>query len=370
VTDIDFGRGKPPMGALRLAAPRLLVCAEAVLTAESLDSLQYGDPRGYLPLREIIAAQHGVPVECVFVGNGGTLENFGFIAATSPPGTWVVETPTYDRLFETLKRHKIPVHGIPQGDLFGAQLAEYIASQQAAGQRVSVIYLIPDFHNPTGATLATSVRLQVLELAKRHGITVIEDAPYRQLRLRGTPPPSMLQLSDGFDGFMYLNSASKIISPALRVGWVIAAPRIVQALAAEAGPTYLSASMLNQAYVAEFLAQHMLEPHIDDLLKIYGPQHDAAVAGFREHLPGARVRPADGGYFLSAVLPPGLRRKNLVQRAAANGLIITPGSVFSSDPTNADENARVRVPFASLSVEEIDGGLRRLAEACSMAGVV
>src|SRR6185369_6442801 len=196
VTDIHmrtiaFTRGVPPDAAIPVE--QLMACQEAVLKAD-VGVLQYGHKPGYEPLRELIAGEHGADSNEVFISNG-SIQILDLLAGCLVrPGSFVItEQPTYDRTIATFRRHGARVVGVPlEADGMDMGRLEELIRREG---RPDVLYLIPDFQNPTGSMMSLAKRRAVLELAERYDFPVIEDMPYRRLRYQGDELPSLRQLN-------------------------------------------------------------------------------------------------------------------------------------------------------------------------------
>jgi 2-aminoadipate transaminase len=226
----------------------------------------------------------------------------------------------------------------------------------------AVLYLVPDFQNPAGATLSLEKRRRVVELANEYGFWVIEDVPYRKLRYRGEDLPLLRE----FDGswVITMSSFSKLLSPGIRVGFMIAPSELIGAVTKLGEDTYLSPVLPTQAAVAEYLRRGWLGPNIERLKALYRPRWQTMAEAVRRELPSAQTFIPDGGFFVSVMLPEDANTENLVGRAKDLDLVLTPGASFFADsddgePTPGDRF--VRLPFCAVTPEQIDEGVRRLA---------
>jgi len=278
---IAFTRGVPPDAALPVE--QLMACQEAVLKAD-VGVLQYGHKPGYEPLRQLIATEHGAVSDEVFISNG-SIQILDLLAGCLlKPGSFaIVEQPTYDRTIATFRRHGARVVGVPlEADGIDVGRLEELIRREG---RPAVLYLIPDFQNPTGSMMSLAKRRAVLALAERYDFPVIEDMPYRRLRYQGKELPSLRDLNPG--RVITMSSYTKLISPGLRVGFSIAGAGLTRQLAQLAEATYLSPVLLTQAMVYEYMRRGYLEPHIQELIELYRPRWQAAVDACRKYLPEA-----------------------------------------------------------------------------------
>jgi DNA-binding transcriptional MocR family regulator len=226
------------------------------------------------------------------------------------------------------------------------------------GKRPVLFYVIPDFQNPTGTVLSSRKRRCIADLARKYGFWIIEDVPYRPLRYRGEDLPSLFELAP--DRVLHMSSYSKQISPGLRVGYVVAPEPLEDRLAKVAEDTYINASYLNQAIVAEFILRGWLEPQIERLKALYKPRLDAILGALEERMaPFGAWRKPDGGFFVGVTLNSAVSTDDLLSEACGANLALTDGRSFFANRGNGD--GFVRLPFCALTPGEIEEGVGRLA---------
>jgi len=295
---IKLTRGVPPEESFPV--DQLQTCAEYVLLVHGYDVLQYGKSRGYPGLRELIAEEHDVHPDRIIVGQGSLqLQDLCARMLIEPGDTVYVEEPTYDRTLTIFRRADARVRGF-RVENDGLDVGE-AAGWMAEGESPALFYLIPDFQNPSGALLSSKKRQEVVDLARTHDFWIIEDVPYRRLRYRGEDLPSLFDL--GPDRVLQMSSYSKLISPGLRVGYAIVPEPLVDRLAKMAEDTYINASYLNQAMVAEFLRRGWLKPQIEELKGLYEPRLYATLQALEEHVGDlATWQKPDGGFFVGVTL--------------------------------------------------------------------
>ena len=355
---IIFTRGVPPPEAF--PTEQITECFDAAVRSDAAVVLQYGHQPGYSALRRQLAAEYAVAEDEVQVSNG-SLQIQDLLAATliRPGATVLTEQPSYDRAITTFRRRGARVIGIP----LEADGIDIDRLQAAVGKQVpAFLYVVPDFQNPAGMTTSLGKRRAIVELAERYGFWVIEDVPYRKLRYRGADLPLLREIAP--QQTITLSSFSKLLSPALRVGYMVAPAKLVADVTRLAEDTYLSPVLPTQATVAEYLRRGWLPANVERLKELYRPRWEAMIAATRRHLAGASASAPDGGFFVSVMLPAGANTANLVARAKQRGLILTPGGPFfaESDQGDAIDGERfVRLPFCAVTPEQIDEGVRRLA---------
>jgi 2-aminoadipate transaminase len=349
---IQLTRGVPADESYPIQAVR--ECASAVMSDPqlALEAMRYGTGYGFAPLRELLAGQYGVGIDQVMIGNG-SLSFVDLLGLVLDKGdTVLVESPTYDRTITLLKRHGVnivPVH--LEND--GVSLEAFTAAVKTHQPKLA--YLIADFQNPSGATMSLEKRQAVLELSEQHNFFVLEDAPYRPLRYRGKNLPSLFDLNPS--RVMQMSSYTKQISPGIRVGTLVGDQVWLSRLAKAANDTYISGAFLGQATAFEFLRRGHLEPQLESLRQLYAPRLERMAAALRQNGLFDFLEP-DGGFFLSVALPVGIEK--LLENAQAAGLALTDGRGFFVNPQ--DGNHFLRLPFCALSAEEIDEGMKRLAD--------
>jgi DNA-binding transcriptional MocR family regulator len=257
VTDtIVFTRGVPPPEAF--PTEEIAECFDAALHADAAVILQYGHQPGYLPLRKLLATEYGVTEREIMVA-GGSLQLQDLVSAhlIRPGATVLTEQPSYDRAITTFRRRGAKVIGIPlEADGLSIERLEAAVKRQAP----AFLYMVPDFQNPAGATTSLEKRRAITELAGRYGFWVIEDVPYRRLRYRGESVPLLREIDPA--RIITMSSFSKLLSPGMRVGYMVAPSALIEAVTKLGEDTYLSPVLPTQAVVAEYIRRGWLEPNI------------------------------------------------------------------------------------------------------------
>jgi 2-aminoadipate transaminase len=345
---ISFARGVPAPECLPVE--ELADCARTALERDGRTILSYGPSPGYAPLREWIAARHGVAVERVFLTNG-SLQGFVFLAQRLAPGKRVlVERPTYDRPLKILRELGAEVVGLDCDD--EGLDPDALERELLDGPAPAFLYLIPTFQNPSGRTLSEERRGRIAELAREHGLLVLEDDPYGLVRFDGEALPSLFELSGG--EIAYSSSFSKTIAPGLRVGWFVFPAELARAVEATATATYITPVLLGQATVHEFVSRGCFEPNLERVKGLLGARRDAMLEALDRDLPGVRTTRPDGGYFLWLELG-GVDAAGLLVRAEEAGVTFVKGTDFGGGSDTA------RLAYSFVSTDEIADGVSRLA---------
>lgn len=350
---ISFARGVPAPECLPVA--ELADCARAAIEADGEAVLSYGPGGGYGPLREWIAARHGVEPNRVVV-TSGSLQGFVFLAEQLVrPGTRVlVEAPTYDRPLKILARLGADVVGVPMDD-DGLQ-PEALEQALADGPKPAFLYTIATFQNPSGRTLSAERRLRVVELAREHELLVLEDDPYGLVRYEGEPLPTMFELDDDTN-IAYASSFSKTIAPGVRVGYFVLPSPLAAQIEALAVSTYISPPFLAQATVHEFLRRGNFEPNLVRVNGLLRARRDAMLDALERSLPeGAAWSRPEGGYFVWVDLPDAAPT---LAAAEAAGVTFVKGQDFFAGGRGGEQS--LRLAFSFVSAAEIGDGVARLA---------
>jgi len=358
---ISFARGAPSLDivdvdGLREAAERAFITDPGGVTA-------YGTSIGYPPLREWIAEQHGVDPGRVIVTNGSMqADAFLFDALIEPGDSVVVERPTYDRTLLSLRTLGADVRMVElEPDGIDVAALERVL---VAGASPKLAHIIPNFQNPAGYTLSADKRERLLALARAHGFTIFEDDPYWSLRFEGEHLPSILSM-DG-ETVVYASSFSKTVCPGIRVGYLVGPEDLIARIAKIATSTYISPGMVAQAIVHQFCVSGALERSIETVKAALSERARTLSEALRRELPDARFIDPQGGYFLWVELPRGTNVAALFDAAASRGVLFVKGSDFVLE--GADDC--LRLAYSGVTPDEIEEGIKRLAEAHSEVAAV
>jgi DNA-binding transcriptional MocR family regulator len=362
---ISFARGVPAPECLPVED--LAECARAVLERDGQRVLNYGPAGGYEPLREQLGQTHGVDAAQILVTNG-SLQAFTLLAhllVESPAARVLVEGPTYDRPLKILAELGVEVTAIPCGDE-GIDL-DSLQRALAAGPPPAFLYTIPTFQNPSGRTQSLEVRRRLVDLAREHELLLLEDDPYALVRFEGEPLPSLFELGEG-EGVVHTSSFSKVASPGLRVGYVVAPRELVARVEESATRTYLAPSFLPQATVSEYLARGLLAPNLERIRDLLRSRRDAMLDALpRACPPGASWSRPEGGYFLWLDLPEGLDAEDVLARCEEEGVTFVKGADFYPRHGGGERSARLAYSF--VAPDEIAEGIARLGAVLAGAAV-
>lgn len=269
----------------------------------------------------------------------------------------MVTAPSYMTAISILRTHEVNFLPIEQDDqgLRVDILEQTLQSALEAGEKMpKLLFDVPDFHNPTGITISLERRRSLIALAERFGFMIVEDDPYRRLRFEGDPVPPLKSL-DTNGVVIALGTASKILAPGLRIGWVIATEEIIERMAAQKSDGGTSA--FNQRIFIELLRGNQISHHIDDVSAELRKHRDAMLTALAKYIPDAEVRKPEGGYYLWAKLPADVDADVLAALALQNGVKVYSGRrCYCLDPL---ENA-LRICFSYEDETRILEGIARL----------
>ena len=349
---IDLTRGVPPTDVFPVED--LVECGQVALRRDPETLLQYSRT-GYGPLREWLGEQHGVGPERVVTANS-SLELFQFIAESllSPGDRVFVERPTYDRTIALLRRVGVDAVGIPIEE-DGLSIGHMEKALEHGAPRL--MYIIPDFQNPMGVTTSLEKRQRIVELARRHDFWIVEDAPYRRLRYWGEDVASLWSIAP--ERVLHMSSFSKVLAPGLRLGYLVSPEPIVGRLLQWAEDSHIGPVLPTQGMVFEYCRRGLLDANIERLKQIYRPRLEAVLTALDDQIPEADWTHPEGGFFVSGFLPPGNVVADVRERALDNGLKLSDGRGFFLEPSDGDRF--LRIPFCSLTPEQIEVGVSRLA---------
>jgi DNA-binding transcriptional MocR family regulator len=358
-SSISFARGAPAPELI--PAAELAECAYAVGQREGAKVFSYGPGGGYAPLREWVAARHGVEPGRVVLTVGG-LQGFAFYVAEQlarRPGRVLVEAPSYDRPLKILAREGAEIVALRM-DGEGLDPEALEAELHGRADPPSFLYTIPTFQNPSGRSLSPERRRRIVEIVRTHGLPVLEDDPYGLVRYEGEPPPSLHSLEGGALT-TYTSSFSKTAAPGLRVGYFVLPAETAAAFEERAVSTYISPPFLPQAIISEFIARGRFEPNLVHVCAALRARRDAMLATLERSFPaGSSWSRPEGGYFLWLELPDEAPTAWLIARAEVVGVAFVRGEDFFPGPSDEGRQA-ARLAFSYETPERIVDGIERLA---------
>jgi len=355
---ISFAGGMPsadafPLEAIKEATQYYLETAPFVI-------LQYGNTQGFGPLLDNLVgffAKKGIKAEREnMVITTGSQEGIELVckAFLDVGDNVLVESPTYMVALQTFKSFEVNCHSVEtdENGVLPDDLEEKIKLYKP-----KFIYLIPNFQNPTGVTLNAERRKKCYELAAKYNTIILEDDPYGELRYYGTAEPAMKTM-DETGNVVYLQSFSKIISPGLRVGAVVANKNIIQKINASKQSIDVHTPLLNQAIVSRLIETGELYENIERIRPLYKEKINCMLKGMSETFPkGAYFSKPEGGMFIWCELDEKIDSIQLLREAAAANVAFIPGIPFFAEGGHANT---FRLSFSNSSLEQINTGIRTL----------
>lgn len=369
---ISFAGGLP--GADLFPIAEFQAASARVLAERGAEALQYSTTEGERPLREMVArhtARYGISVklENVLITSGSqqALDLVGKVFLN--PGDHVlVERPTYVGALQAWNAYQAEYLTV-RIDEDGMRTDE-LDTVLRGGPKF--IYALPNFQNPTGVTLSLERRKALIRLADVHGVPILEDDPYGQLRYEGQHLPPLVTLDAEYRGLpgagysgnvIYLSTFSKTLAPGLRLGWIVGPPDVIQHLAQAKQGVDLHTSSFTQLLAFEVARSGFLDLHVRRLRRAYAERRDAMLAAMAKSFPSSVhwTRP-QGGLFLWVTMPESVDAAELLKAALAERVAFVPGTAFFPDGSGKNT---MRLNFTSRQPAEITEGIARLGRVLS-----
>ena len=357
---ISFAGGLPAPETFPL---EVVATAHAdVFAADGAAAMQYATTEGWGPLRAWIANRlqsRGVNAQAdrilVTTGSQQGIDLVGKVFLDRG-SVVIVENPSYLAALQALSAYEAAFVGVDSDD--DGMRVDQVERVLAKG-RAALIYLVPEFQNPKGTSLSLERRAQLVDLARRFEIPIVEDDPYGELRYSGTRPPSLAVL-DHHGWVISLSTFSKTLSPGMRVGWVSAPAAVFQALVMIKQAADLHSSGVEQRAVVRALESFDFDRHIAGLCQTYRERRDAMLRALERHFPpSTRWTHPDGGLFLWVELPEALRGEDLLEDAVSRGVAFVPGAPFFVEPVR---HHFLRLNFSNQPPALIEEGIARLGQ--------
>lgn len=338
-----------------------------VLAFQGDEAFGYGDPRGYLPFREAVArvlASRGVDARAEeILVTSGSQEALCLCAllARERGGPVLVETPTYAAALSLFRSLGLEVRGL-DSDSGGPRLEAL--ERALAGERPSLLYLMPNFRNPSGTSVEGPRRAALVALAERACLPILEDDYVGDLRFEGRDLPALAAYG-GPGATLYAGTFSKMLAPGLRVGFLVARGPVYRRLLELKYSVSMAAPNLAQRALAEILSVGSYERHLGRSRRAYRARRDAMLRGLAALPPGYAAERPSGGLFAWLRLPPGASASALAAAAAARGLLVYDGGRSFPDRGHPLADSFLRLNFAASTEAAIGEGLARLAQAAA-----
>jgi len=354
---ISFAGGLPSPETFPVE--RMRAAFDKVLATNGKMALQYGPTDGFPPLREFIASslsKNGVtisPDQVLMVsGSQQGLDLLGKVLLDEGSKA-VVETPSYLGALQAFSVYR-PEFVAVEMDEHGLR-PDAVAEK---GRDARLLYCLPNFQNPTGLSLSLERRSELVETCDRMRIPLLEDDPYGALCYRGEPLPKMLTMNP--DGVIYMGSFSKVLTPGIRLGYVVAPRPLVKKLEQAKQAADLHTAQLTQMVVHEVIKDGFLDQHIPTIRSFYSGQCDIMLDALGKFFPaGVTWTKPDGGMFIWVTLPKHIDSMALANEAIAQNVAFVPGVPFYA---NNPETNTLRLSFVTVSPERIYEGIEKLGK--------
>ena len=337
---------------------------DAVMDEQGRAAMQYGPTDGYLRLREQIcervAAKNNIHTDPdhVFV-TAGSQQGLDFLGKLflNPGDVVVLESPSYLGAINAFKQYQPNFVSVPTDE--NGMIMEELEKVLANTPNVKLIYIIPDFQNPSGRTWPRERGEKFMEIINKYGVPAIEDNPYGDLRFKGEFLPSLKSMdTEGL--IVYFGSFSKILTPGFRVGWIIADGKIVEKVNHIAQAAVLQTATLNMMAISKYMDMFDIDAHVATILPVYKHRCELMINTMRETFPKeAKFTDPDGGLFTWVELPEYVNTRELAPLAMEKKVAYVPGSRFYP---KGDVNNGMRLNYSCATDDKIVTGINILAE--------
>lgn len=339
-----------------------------VLDEFGAQALQYSTTEGYRPLREMIArhaTRFGIEIApdniLITSGSQQALDFIGRVFINQGDHI-VAESPTYLGALQAWNAYGAQYISVPSDE--NGMIVDELEKALRVGPKF--IYILPNFQNPAGTTLSLERRKQLVELADRYGVPIIEDDPYGQLRYEGEHLPSVVTLDSQYrvdngtytGNVIYLSTFSKLLAPGIRLAWVVAPQEVIRKLVMAKQAADLHTATFNQMVAYEVGKHGFLDEHVKFIRAIYKERRDVMLETMDEVFPSeVRWTHPEGGMFLWGILPQGMDAAEVLKIAIQKKVAFVPGGSFH--PNGGGENT-MRLNFSFCSPDVIREGITRL----------
>jgi DNA-binding transcriptional MocR family regulator len=359
---VSLAGGMPFVQALPMEA--IADMTRELIIERGAVALQYGSGQGDVELRDLICdvmaptGIHGHPDDVVVTTGSQMALDLTVRVFCDPGDVVLVESPSYVGALGVFRAYECDIrHVAMDGDgLNAVALQEAIAKARAEGKNVKLIYTIPNYHNPAGLTQTSERRREILEVAQRNGVLILEDDPYGLLGFDGEVPRAIR--ADESDGVIYLGSFSKTIASGLRVGWALAPHGVREKLVLASESAMLCPSNMTQMIVSRYLTTQPWLEQIKAFREVYRDRRDALLESLDEYMPAGTTwtRPS-GGFYSWVTLPEGFDASAMLPRAVAALVAYVPGTGFYADGQGRQS---LRLSYCYPEPDRIREGVRRL----------
>ena len=358
---ISFAGGLPAPESFPVK--ELVEIGRKVLEETGTQALQYGSTEGYPPLREAISERMArVMVDSKaddILVTSGSQQGLDFAAKIfiNPGDVIICESPTYLGAINAFRAYEPEFVEVAIDN--EGMIMEDLENALKENPKAKLIYVIPDFQNPSGKTWSIERRKKLIELANKYDVVILEDNPYGELRFEGEILPAVKHY-DTENRVIFLGTFSKILCPGLRLGWVAAGPEILNKFIMIKQGADLQSSTISQMEVARFLENYSIDDHISKIIELYRGRRDLMMKTIEEEFPKEAIYTyPEGGLFTWVVLPEYMNARELAITALEQNVAYVPGGSFY--PNGGNENT-FRLNYSNMDDERIVEGIKRLGK--------
>ncbi len=356
---ISFGGGFPNQDTFPVEDLKQIM--NDLLTEEPHKVLQYGSTEGSVLLRQQLAKKYqadGLDVtEKNIVITTASQQAIDLVSRIliNPGDTILCGLPSYLGALQAFYSYQANPVGIPKDEH-----AEVVVKTLCAlGKKPKFIYAIPDYQNPTGVTMTMEQRLEIVEVAKKYDLIILEDSPYKEIRFDGESLPTIYSMCP--ERVILLGTLSKTFAPGLRLGWVLAAEQVIEKIIVAKQSADLCTPILNQELAGRYIASGKFDENLKKTIALYRSKRDLMLECLEKYMPeGVTWTKPDGGLFMLVTLPKNLDARDLFDLAIKENVAFIIGEVFFCD--GGGQNT-LRLNFSYVSDEKMVEGVKRLARA-------
>lgn len=325
-------------------------------------AFQYGATQGVPELREALSKRYGVPFEHIQITTSSQ-QGIDICARimVDPGDVVLTSSPSYLGAIQSFRSYRAEISGVPHkagAERFKQAYIEAIEKIKKEGKRLKFLYIIPDFQNPSGETLSLEERKVLIKLAEEHDFLIVEDSPYRELRYEGESLPALYSMKP--ERVLHLGSFSKIFAPGFRLGWIFAAPELLDKIYVCKQALDLCPPVFDQYVALEFLVSGKLDANLSKSIGLYKGKRDLMLSLLEKEMPeGVEWTHPQGGLFLYLTLPERFDAVAFYEKSLAAGVAYVAGSFFCPDGSGRNT---MRLNFSFMPQEKIREGLPLLCK--------
>lgn len=363
-TVVSLSAGNPAPEAF--PTKEIAEISNKILTEDPIAALQYSVTEGYTPLRNAVADRMkkkyniGRDNDELIITSGAQQVMDLITKSTLNEGDTVIcEAPSFIGSLNSFRSYNARLCGIPlESDGMNIEALEKALQTE---KNVRFIYIIPNFQNPSGVTTSLEKRKKIYELAKKHSVLIIEDDPYGELRISGENVPPIKSFDE--DGIVaYAGSFSKVLSPGMRLGYVIAPKAIVQKMVVCKQGEDVHTNIWAQMVAHRFMTEYDFEGHLNNLRKIYRKKVNFCTELLDKYIVPNKIsyQPIEGGLFIWCKLPEGVNMNDFCKQAVLRKVCVVPGNAFLTDEN--EQCSSFRINFSTPTDEQLEKGIKILGE--------